>query len=107
MIQLEKFNLVHDKLKKEANVKNIDEFIEIYKSQEGINNDLFSHSIDLNDEVTINIYNFCNLFQIGLLEQQMNQVNDEIKKYSSLIDNNDIVLATENITLIVIYIRNS
>jgi len=37
-------------LRTEANVKNIDEFIEIYQSQEQINNELYNKSDVVNEE---------------------------------------------------------
>lgn len=42
--------MVLETLKTEANVKDIDEFVGIFESQEQINNELFARSNELNEE---------------------------------------------------------
>lgn len=49
--QLEQFELIFEKLKLQTNVKDIDEFIELFVKQEDINKDLYKKSNELSDEV--------------------------------------------------------
>lgn len=50
-MQLEQFELIFEKLKLEANVKDIDEFIELFNGQEEANKELFEQADELSDEV--------------------------------------------------------
>lgn len=51
--QLEQFELIFEKLKLEANVKDIEEFIDLFNSQDESNKDLFEQADELSDEVMI------------------------------------------------------
>lgn len=43
--------MVLEKLRNEANVQNVDEFIEIFNTQEEVNQKIFENTIELNDHV--------------------------------------------------------
>lgn len=49
--KLEQFELIFEKLKVETNVKDIDEFIELFNGQEEANKELYEEANVLSDEV--------------------------------------------------------
>ena len=50
---MEQFELIFEKLKLEANVKDVEEFMELFNSQDQANKDLFEQADELSDEVKL------------------------------------------------------
>lgn len=60
---MEQFELIFEKLKVETNVKDIDEFIELFNGQEEANKELYEEANILSDEVAnifICLFDFVN-----------------------------------------------
>jgi len=53
-LQLEQFEVIFEKLKLETNVKDVDEFIELFNGQDKANQELFEQADELSDEVNFN-----------------------------------------------------
>jgi hypothetical protein len=47
--------MVLEKLRNEANVQDVDEFIEIFNTQEEVNENLFKRTIEFNEKVEISL----------------------------------------------------
>ena len=86
--KLEQFELIFEKLKLETNVKDIDEFVELFSGQEQANKELYEQADELSDEVKFNKYNKFQkklnklYFKVEKLENQIKLLNKDIEKFS-------------------------
>lgn len=85
-MKLNTYELVLETLKSEANVKSIDEFVEVFHSQEQINSEMFARSNALNEEVLP--FPNSSLFahpspKLEALEKELSLVNSELKRLPS------------------------
>lgn len=103
---MEQFELLLDRLKTEGNVKGIDDFLDVYRSQEVVNDGLFLKANELNDEVIFYMKIliktiFIKIFQ---LEKELSIVNNEVGKLESQFDTYEILPTPENAKIQVFFL---